>query len=219
MLKWVRQAERQGLAKRRTVTAVVAGAIVLVVALVLGADWPVALTGSWGVAALVIVLVVWIRIYSMDAEQTKANARSEDFSRPTSDLVVLIASVSSLGAIAYTLARAGESHGTTKGLLIALALSVVSLSWLTVHTLYLVRYGDQYYQDPIGGIEFNDEEPPDYRDFAYLALTIGMTFQVSDTTLKSKAMRGLAIRHALLSFLFVAVIGSLAINIVGALLQ
>jgi uncharacterized membrane protein len=219
MLTWVRQAERQGLAKRRTVTAVVAGVIVLVVALVLGADWPVALTGSWGVAALVIISVVWIRIYSMDAEKTKKNARSEDFSRPTADLVVLAASVGSLGAIGYTLARAGHSHGATKGLLIALALSVVSLSWLTVHTLYLVRYGDQYYGDPIGGIEFNDDEPPDYRDFAYLALTIGMTFQVSDTTLKSKAMRRLAIRHALLSFLFVAVIGALTINTVGALLQ
>jgi uncharacterized membrane protein len=219
MLKWVRQAERQGLAKRRTVTAVVAGAIVLVVALVLGADWPVALTGSWGVAALVIICVVWIRIYSMDAEKTKKNARSEDFSRPTADLVVLAASVGSLGAIGYTLARAGHSHGATKGLLIALALSVVSLSWLTVHTLFLVRYGDQYDGDPIGGIEFNDDEAPDYRDFAYLALTIGMTFQVSDTTLKSKAMRRLAIRHALLSFLFVAVIGALTINTVGALLQ
>jgi uncharacterized membrane protein len=219
MLRWIKRAERQGLAKRRTVTAVVAGAIVLVVALVLGADWPVALTGSWGVAALVIICVVWIRIYPMDAEQTKKNARSEDFSRHTADRAVLIASVASLGAIAYTVARAGNSHGVTKGLLIALALAVVSLSWLTVHTLYLVRYGDQYYGDPIGGIEFNDDEPPDYRDFAYLALTIGMTFQVSDTTLKSKAMRGLAIRHALLSFLFVAVIGSLAINIVGALLQ
>ena len=219
MLKWIRQAERQGLAKRRTEMAVVAGLIVLVAALLLGADWPVALTGSWGVAALVIVCVVWIRIYPMDAEQTKANARSEDFSRQTADLAVLVASVASLGAIAYTVARAGNSHGATKGLLIALALAVVSLSWLTVHTLYLVRYGDQFYSDPIGGIEFNDDEPPDYRDFAYLALTIGMTFQVSDTTLKSKAMRRLAIRHALLSFLFVAVIGALTINTVGALLQ
>ena len=219
MLKWIRQAERQGLAKRRTEMAVVAGLIVLVAALLLGADWPVALTGSWGVAALVIVCVVWIRIYPMDAEQTKANARSEDFSRQTADLAVLVASVASLGAIAYTVARAGNSQGTTKALLIALALAVVSLSWLTVHTLYLVRYGDQFYSDPIGGIEFNDDEPPDYRDFAYLALTIGMTFQVSDTTLKSKAMRRLAIRHALLSFLFVAVIGALTINTVGALLQ
>jgi uncharacterized membrane protein len=219
MLSWIRRAERQGLARRRTVAAVVAGVIVFVVALVLGADWPVALTSSWGVAALVIICVVWIRIYPMDAGQTKANARSEDFSRRTADLAVVIASVASLGAIAYTVARAGNSHGATKGLLIALALAVVSLSWLTVHTLYLVRYGDQYYSDPIGGIEFNDDEPPDYRDFAYLALTIGMTFQVSDTTLKSKAMRRLAIRHALLSFLFVAVIGALTINTVATLLQ
>ena len=107
----------------------------------------------------------------------------------------------------------------TKALLIALAIAVVSLSWLTVHTLYLVRYGDLYYSDPIGGIDFNDDEPPDYRDFAYLALTIGMTFQVSDTSLTSKAMRRVAIRHALLSFLFVAVIGALSINTVATLLQ
>jgi len=207
----------RGLAMYRALAAVLAGTVVLVVALALGAEWPVALTGSWGVAAVVIVLLVWIRIYPMNAEQTKANARSEDFSRPTADLAVLVASVASLGAIVYTVA--GDSHGVTKGLLIALALSVVSLSWLTVHTLYLVRYGDQYYSDPVGGIEFNDDEPPDYRDFAYLALTIGMTFQVSDTTLKSKAMRRLAIRHALLSFVFVAVIGALTINTVGTLLQ
>ena len=115
--------------------------------------------------------------------------------------------------------RAGHSHGATKALLIALAVAVVALSWLTVHTLYLVRYGDLYYGDPDGGIDFNDDEPPDYRDFAYLALTIGMTFQVSDTSLTSKAMRRVAIRHALLSFLFVAVILALSINTVATLLQ
>ena len=204
---------------RRTFAAVGAGLVVLVVTLVLGTAWPVALTSSWGVVALVIVCSVWSRIATMDAEQTKANARAEDFSRSTSDIAVLVASVASLGAIAYTVHRAGHSHGATKALLIALAIGVVALSWLTVHTLYLVRYGDQYYSDPIGGIEFNDDEPPDYRDFAYLALTIGMTFQVSDTTLKSKAMRRLAIRHALLSFLFVAVILALSINTVATLLQ
>jgi len=210
---------RQGLAMRRTVAAVAAGVAVLVVTLVLGTAWPVALTSSWGVVALVIVCSVWSRIATMDAEQTKANARAEDFSRPTSDIAVLVASVASLGAIAYTVHRAGHSHGATKALLIGLAIAVVALSWLTVHTLYLVRYGDLYYGDPVGGIDFNDDEPPDYRDFAYLALTIGMTFQVSDTSLTSKAMRRVAIRHALLSFLFVAVILALSINTVATLLQ
>ena len=197
---------RQGLAMRRTFGAVGAGLDELVVTLVLGTAWPVALTSSWGVVALVIVCSVWSRIGTMDAEQTKANARAEDFSRPTSDVAVLVASVASLGAIAYTVHRAGHSHGATKALLIALAIAVVALSWLTVHTLYLVRYGDLYYGDPVGGIDFN-------------ALTIGMTFQVSDTSLTSKAMRRVAIRHALLSFLFVAVILALSINTVATLLQ
>jgi len=213
------RANRQGLAMRRTVAAVAAGVVVLVVTLLVGAAWPVALTGSWGVVALVIVVSVWVRIVPMDAAQTKANARAEDFSRPTSDLAVLAASIGSLGAIAYTVHRAGHSHGATKALLIALAIGVVALSWLTVHTLFLVRYGDVYYRDPVGGIDFNDDEHPDYLDFAYLALTIGMTFQVSDTSLTSKAMRRVAIRHALLSFLFVAVILALSINTVATLLQ
>jgi uncharacterized membrane protein len=132
---------------------------------------------------------------------------------------VLAASVASLVAIGYMLITAGNRHGATKALLILLAVGVVAVSWLTVHTLFTLRYGDVYYGDPIGGVDFNDDEPPDYLDFAYLALTIGMTFQVSDTSLTSKRMRHVAIRHALLSFLFVAVIVALAINSVASLLH
>ena len=196
-----------------------AGGVVLAVTLALGVSWPIAVTGSWGVAALVTVVAVWIRIWGMDAEQTKTNARAEDVARPIADVIILVASVASLGAIGYTLHRAGSAHGSDKVLLIALAITVVSLSWATVHTLYVVRYGDLYYGDPIGGIDFNDGGPPDYHDFAYLALTIGMTFQVSDTDLGTKKMRRTALRHALLSFVFVAVIGALAINSVALLLQ
>ncbi|HEV8099390.1 MAG TPA: DUF1345 domain-containing protein [Gaiellaceae bacterium] len=201
------------------VAAFGAGVVVLVVTLALGVSWPVAVTGSWGVAALVTVLAVWIRIWPMDAGQTKANARAEDVARPLADVIILVASVASLGAIGYTLHRAGSAHGSDKVLLIALAITVVSLSWATVHTLYLVRYGDLYYSDPIGGIDFGEGGPPDYHDFAYLAFTIGMTFQVSDTDLNLKKMRRTALRHALLSFVFVAVIGALAINSVALLLQ
>jgi uncharacterized membrane protein len=214
-----RKSDRQGLAMRRTVSAVAAGSAVLVVALVVGAAWPVAVAGAWGTAALVILVAVWMRIFGMDAAETKAHARAEDFSHATADFAVLAASVASLVAIGYTLAQAGNDYGADKALLILLAIAVVALSWGTVHTLYTVRYGDLYYGDPIGGIDFNDDEPPDYLDFAYLALTIGMTFQVSDTSLTSKAMRRTAIRHALLSFLFVAVIVALAINTVASLLH
>jgi uncharacterized membrane protein len=210
---------RRGLAALRTVTAFVVGVAVLASLLASGIEWAIAVSCAWGAMALVTVLAVWLRIYGMDAKETRANAQDEDFSRPVADLVTLTAAVVSLIAIGYTLLEARNRHGTDKALLLLLAIVVVALSWATVHTLYAVRYGDLYYGHPVGGIDFNEDDPPDYRDFGYLALTIGMTYQVSDTNLQNKPIRRTAMRHALLSFVFGAVIVSLAINSVASLLQ
>jgi len=68
-----------------------------------------------------------------------------------------------------------------------------------------------------GGIDFNQEVPPRYVDFAYVAFTIGMTFQVSDTDLKATAIRGTALRHALVSYLFGAVILATTVNFIVSL--
>jgi len=221
MLRLVMASERdrQGFAARRSVVAAAAGIAVLAGTLVGGAQWPIAVSAAWGTTALVIVALVWVRIVGMDGAATKAHARAEDFSRATTDFAIITASVASLVAVGYLLVRAGNSEGTDKALLILLAIAVVAVSWTAVHTLYTVRYGDLYYRDPIGGIDFNGDDLPDYWDFAYLAFTIGMTFQVSDTSLTSKPMRRTAVRHAVLSFVFVAVIVALAINTVASLLR
>jgi len=211
--------DRQGFAARRSVVAAAAGIAVLAGTLVGGAQWPIAVSAAWGTTALVIVALVWVRIVRMDGVATRAHARAEDFSRATTDFAIITASVASLVAVGYLLVRAGNSEGTDKALLILLAIAVVAVSWTAVHTLYTVRYGDLYYRDPIGGIDFNGDDLPDYWDFAYLAFTIGMTFQVSDTSLTSKRMRPTAARHAVLSFVFVAVIVALAINTVASLLR
>ena len=199
--------------------ALAAAAAAVTAALLVGADVPVALAGAWGVGALVLVSWIWFTVKTMDASETMAHAQAEDSSRFVTDVTVLAANVASLVAIGYTVETAGNREGTTKALLVLLAISVLALSWLVVHMIYTLRYGDLYYGELVGGIDFNDDDPPDYRDFAYLALTIGMTFQVSDTSLTSKAMRRTAIRHALLSFVFVAVIVALTINSFASLLQ
>jgi uncharacterized membrane protein len=86
-----------------------------------------------------------------------------------------------------------------------------------VHTVHVLRYARLYYSEPAGGIDFGGQ-PPDYSDFAYLALTIGMTFQVSDTPLTAKRLRRVALHHALLSYLYGAVIVAIMVNSVGGLL-
>ena len=97
---------------------------------------------------------------------------------------------------------AGQSHGGTKAYLITIGVVSVALSWTTVHTVFMLRYTRSHYQSPGGAVDFNEKDAPAYLDFAYLAFTVGMTFQVSDTNLTTKAMRRSRSRTPCMSYLF-----------------
>ena len=53
---------------------------------------------------------------------------------------------------------------------------------------------------------FATEPQPDYLDFMYFSLVLGMTFQVSDVRITSRKLRRVATLHGLVSFLFGTVI-------------
>jgi uncharacterized membrane protein len=189
------------------------------------ADGAVALRASWFVAALcgldvaaaVFVAWVWIRLGREDAKATARIARAEDASRTAAEAVRIGAAGASLIAVGFTLGQASHNHAPARGLLTALALASVALAWLSLHTVYALRYARLYYSPPVGGIDFHGD-CPDYADFAYLALTIGMTFQVADTDLTGKRVRRTALRHALTSYALATVIVAITGGAVGALL-
>jgi uncharacterized membrane protein len=181
--------------------------------------WQAAILIGWDAAAASLIFWIWRAVARMGAAQTKAHAGREDPSIRMSELIVLSSGVALLAAVGFVLIQAGHSAGGTKAYLIALGVLSVALSWSLVHTLFTLRYGRAYYSAPEGGIDFNEDDPPTYLDFLYLALTIGMTFQVSDTNLTTKRVRRIALAHALLSYLFGAVIVALVINVVATLLS
>jgi uncharacterized membrane protein len=181
--------------------------------------WQSAVLVGWDVGVATLLPSIWFSHGHLTPAQTKESALREDPSAPLSELLVLTAGVAILAAVAVLLVRAASTSGGTKAYLIALGVVSVALSWALVHTTFTLRYARQYYSAPEGGIDFNEDEPPTYLDFAYLAVTIGMTFQVSDTNLTSKPMRRIALIHALLSYLFGAVIVALVINVVSSLLH
>jgi uncharacterized membrane protein len=175
--------------------------------------------GGWDVGSGVFLLWVWTRIGPLDKQTTARHAQVEDPSRSMADATLISASVVSLFAVGYTLVEAGHhKHGWEQGLMIGLAIASVVLAWATVHTVYTLRYAHLYYTAPVGGIDYHNHDQPDYIDLLYVALTIGMTFHVSDTDLQSRAIRHMAIRHALLSYVFGAVIVAITINFVATLL-
>jgi uncharacterized membrane protein len=209
--------DHSGLAARRVVTCGVAGLAAAGIAVAGGASWSVAALCASDVAALIFVVWVGCAVWRVDAAATARIARAEDASRPAAEAVLLAAGAASLVAVAFTLGQAGHTGPPARGLLTVLALTSVALAWLSVHTVFLLRYARHFYTAPTGGIDFQGEAP-DYHDFLYLALTIGMTFQVSDTGLTGKGMRRLALRHALLSYVFGTGIVAITVSSVAALL-
>jgi uncharacterized membrane protein len=200
----------------RLAVSVGAGAVAAVLTILLS-NWRYAPSVGWDATAIVFCAWIWRAIWPLSAEQTAARATAEDPNRAIRDVIMLSASVASLAALGLVLVAAHAAAGMTQLLLALLAVLTVAMSWFSVHTIFTLRYALLYYAEPAGGISFNQKQPPDYRDFAYVALTLGMTFQVSDTNLESSEIRGTALRHALLSYLFGAVILAATVNLIAGL--
>jgi uncharacterized membrane protein len=197
----------------------VAALVGLVVVVVLGftAGWPYAPTVGWIAAACVYLGWTWIVVLPMDADQTRDHVRPEDPPRGwVTDAIILSASVASLAGVAHLLA-AGSKAGVEKEVAAAVGAVSIVAAWCLVHTVFSVRYADVYYSNSARGISFNGTENPRFVDFFYLGFTVGMTYQVSDTSLETGQLRAIALCQALLSYLFGAVILAVTINLVVGL--
>jgi uncharacterized membrane protein len=183
--------------------------------------WQMSPLIGWDVAAVSNVAWVGLTAGRFTADETREFATREDDSRVSAQFLLLGACVASLLGVAFALLKASQVSGPGKGFLTGMAVFTVIASWMVVHTTFALRYAHEYYMPPIGGIDFKSrtDYAPDYRDFAYVAFTVGMTFQVSDTDIQIRRIRRTVLAHALLAFLFGAVILAMMINVVASLLQ
>ncbi|HEY1777658.1 MAG TPA: DUF1345 domain-containing protein [Solirubrobacteraceae bacterium] len=201
----------------KRVAACALGGVVGAVVVAIVGPWWIAPLAFWDITAASLLIWTWRLLWPLNAERTAQHAREESPGRTNTDLLLLCCSVISLAAVGLVLVRAGSEAGLAKGLLVALGVVSIVLGWSVVHTVYTLRYAKLFYEGKPAGVDFNEDDLPDYGDFAYLALTIGMTFQVSDTDLTSKAMRRLALRHAVLAYMFGALIIATTINFIAGL--
>jgi uncharacterized membrane protein len=216
--RFVADRSRNMRAGARVACAAILGVVVGVVSSAFTA-WQAATLVGWDAGAMLLILWIWTAVAGLNAEECKTHARREDTSIRLTELIILSSGVALLAAVGLVLIEASHASGGTKAYLITLGVLSVALTWVLVHTVFTLRYARTYYAEPVGGIDFNEDDPPTYLDFGYLALTIGMTFQVSDTNLTTKNIRRIALAHALLSYIYGAVIVALVINVVSSLLH
>jgi uncharacterized membrane protein len=180
-------------------------------------SWRYGLLGGWDSAACLYVAWIWSNVWHLDATATKAHALREDTGRTLADVLLVAASLASLVGVTVLITQAGTTHGISRTTDVVLALLSVVVSWATIHTTFGLKYARIYYGQPEGGISFNERQPPRYSDFAYLAFTIGMAFQVSDTALQSSEIRRTVLKHSLLAYVFGVVIIATTINTISNL--
>ena len=181
--------------------------------------WQLATLVGWVTLTSTLLAWMWIDIGPCDAADTQARSMMEDNSRVAAVVVMVTASVVSLVGVGFGLAKARHVGTQMEVALTVVSVAAVMLSWCVVHTMFTVHYAHQYYIDPVGGIEFPGREAPDYRDFAYYAFTVGVSFAVSDTNVTSRVIRRITLRHALVSYLFGTVIVGLTINVLASFIQ
>ncbi|WEN16596.1 DUF1345 domain-containing protein [Rhodanobacter sp. AS-Z3] len=165
--------------------------------------------------AAAIFLGVMAHLFNQSApEKMRTQAQAIDAGRWS----VLLGGVVLSGVVLAALGM--ELHAARDGGLLTLAVGVVSvvLSWLFLNVMFAVHYAHGYYGDfgeQHAGLEFPDTPEPDYWDFAYFAIVIGMTFQVSDVQITSRYLRRVVLLHSVIAFFFNVFIIAITVNIVA----
>ena len=185
-----------------------------------------------GLAALCIVYSAWswVVMWPFDGHQTRTHAQAEEPGRLVSHVLVVFLAFGCLASVALLLLGTDGDRDVQA----AVALLSCAVAWFSVHTIFTALYGQLYYADAEagladeltgrapsgddgGGIDFAGTVVPSYRDFAYVAFTMGMCFQVSDTGFRNTTMRTAGLQHALISYVFGTVVIAALINFVAGL--
>lgn len=180
---------------------------------------------AWDVGVIVFLVSAALLFTSESAAQMPEHAAQQQEGEWTIFFLTLAATVVSFVAIFGVFANSKDLSPGLKSLRIIVVAVTLFVSWLMTHVTFAFRYAHEYYTSDVApppefdrGLEFPGEKRPDYLDFVYFALVLGMTFQVSDVQITSRKLRRLATLHGLIGFLYNTVILALTVNIAAGLL-
>lgn len=172
---------------------------------------------AWNTGTGLYVLLAAIMMIRSSHHHMRHRAQLQDDGQLTILALVVVATIASLAAIAGQLAVVKDMHGFIKSAHIALAGVTVLASWAFIQVMFALHYAHDYYTAVChgrpAGLQFPDDEPPDYGDFFYFAAVIGTSGQTADVSFVSKPLRRIGSLHCILAYLFNTTVLALLINI------
>jgi uncharacterized membrane protein len=179
---------------------------------------------GWDVGAGMFLLLTVLAVGNATPERLRHRASQQDTKFWIILGIIVIAALASLASLAFVLQKQQDASGPPLAARIVVAAITLFVSWVFVHTAFAIHYAHYFYGDPEpkgqrrGGLKFPQIQNPDFWDFIYYSFVVGMTCQVSDVQVTSRAMRHLTLAHGVLSFFFNAGVLALAVNILATVL-
>lgn len=171
---------------------------------------------SWD-AALVLYLTLTLSMMAgKPATEIRKQAALQDEGALAIMVLVVVASLASLGAIFAELATGDDKPAGLWAHILAIA--TVVLSWCFIQTIFALHYAHDFYGGGkrANGLNFPGDDKPDYWDFMYFSFVVGMTFQVSDVAVTNKWIRRSVVVHGIVSFFYTTTVVALTVNMAAS---
>jgi uncharacterized membrane protein len=201
----------------------VSGAVGLVVAIALPAEWKLTtrLLVAWDVSIALYLALAYHLMAGAHIDRIRQRAAIEDEGQFGILILTVAAALATLGAIIVELASSPAHGSGRQPLQLTHATLTILLSWAFIHTIFALHYAHEFYSETEGagsGLAFPGGEEPDYWDFVYFSFVIGMTSQVSDVAVTCKPIRRTVAAHGIISFIFNVALLALTVNIAASVI-
>ncbi|MBT3256332.1 MAG: DUF1345 domain-containing protein [Deltaproteobacteria bacterium] len=208
----------------RLVLSVVVGLLTYLI-LPRGAKSEIRLLLAWDLGVLFLLGIILLMMKKADAKDTMHRAQIQEPSNIGTLTLTVLISVASMVTVAFMLNDGEHWKEEPANLHLGLCTIAIFSAWFLLHTFFALHYARLYYDEVDdgstkgykGGLEFPGGQLADYWDFMYYSFTIAMCYQTSDISVSNAPMRRLTLIHSILSFIFVALIIGLVVNVVSNL--
>ena len=177
---------------------------------------------AWDLGVALYLVLTFTLFSRCNVERIRKRASEQDEGALAILLLTVAATLASLVAIVFEIGGMKQAIGGHGAMQALLAGVTILLSWAFVHTIFSIHYAHEYYGEhrdgKLGGLTFPGDQEPDYWDFLYFSLVIGMTSQVSDVAITSNAIRRVVSMHGVLAFFFNVTVLALTVNMMSNLI-
>ncbi|MBA2935267.1 DUF1345 domain-containing protein [Sphingomonas sp. CGMCC 1.13654] len=181
--------------------------------------WRQGTMAAFDIAAVIFLVSIWPLLKTPHAREMRVHAERNDANR------AVLLGITGAVMLVVLVAVGSEliEKGSPKGLQVALIIATLLLSWLFTNIVYALHYAHMFYSqeagdegcEDIGGLDFPSTKEPNYWDFVYFSLTLGMTFQTSDVEMTTTSVRIVATFHCFAAFIFNLGVLAFTINTLG----